>query len=331
MPTITQMIRDELRAGLNPTAILAHARNLSPNPAAWTLRSIERISRELGHDSITVEMQAQQTMENKFNSWIKTAKASQPSIFDQLPTSARFGVEIEFIFPLNINYATIVEKLRQQQINVTHENYNHDTKAYWKLITDGSVTGELGFRGGNELVSPILVGPAGLKQVITVCKTLKELGCKTNHTCGIHIHHDIRSYNNTLDVIKNTFSLYRKYQNYFKKMMPKFRDRNRYSRPINSNILNTISNVSLDNVRYLNFSRYHHINVRSYIKYGTLEFRQHHGTLNGENIVHWIIITEAIINKAAKNPTFQSFYKEFNFHPKIKTYIKERIALRKAA
>jgi hypothetical protein len=40
------------------------------------------------------------------------------------------------------------------------------------------------------------------------------------------------------------------------------------------------------------------VNVTAYTKHGTCEFRQHSGSIEGDKISNWIIITQAIMVKA---------------------------------
>jgi len=48
------------------------------------------------------------------------------------------------------------------------------------------------------------------------------------------------------------------------------------------------------------FSRYHVINMTAYLKYGTVEFRQHSGTIEFVKIANWLKITQALV-ATAKN------------------------------
>ena len=66
------------------------------------------------------------------------------------------------------------------------EGYNHTTRPHWKLVTDSSLNGNDTF----ELVSPILVGEAGLRELEKVCWVLDLCDVKVNESCGLHVHID---------------------------------------------------------------------------------------------------------------------------------------------
>ena len=66
----------------------------------------------------------------------------------------KFGIEIE---AYNCTRERLARELREAGIEVMVEDCNHTTCPHWKLVTDGSLSGNNTF----ELVSPILVGEAG--------------------------------------------------------------------------------------------------------------------------------------------------------------------------
>ena len=113
----------------------------------------------------------------------------------QFNNNKGFGVEIEFIRPDFLTQQEVANKVDDALIEVgggcNLESYNHITRPEWKLVTDASVKGQTGYRGDNELVSPILRGYNGKKQLQIVLDTLNSLGCDVNVSCGIHVHHDV--------------------------------------------------------------------------------------------------------------------------------------------
>lgn len=85
-----------------------------------------------------------------------------PRAFDK-----EFGVEFE---AYNVNKTTLRNKLVAAGINCEVAGYTHATTRYWKIVTDGSLSGTNTF----ELVSPILRGEQGLDEVMKVCRVLKQ-------------------------------------------------------------------------------------------------------------------------------------------------------------
>ncbi|WP_279236979.1 amidoligase family protein [Heliorestis convoluta] len=45
-------------------------------------------------------------------------------------------------------------------------------------------------------------------------------------------------------------------------------------------------------------SRYLKLNIQSYWTHGTLEFRQHGGSLDGEKVTNWIIFSQSIVERS---------------------------------
>lgn len=93
----------------------------------------------------------------------------------------KFGIEIE---AYNCSRERLARELREAGIEVVVEGYNHTTRPHWKLVTDSSLNGNDTF----ELVSPILVGETGLRELEKVCWVLDLCDVKVNESCGLHVH-----------------------------------------------------------------------------------------------------------------------------------------------
>lgn len=100
----------------------------------------------------------------------------------------RFGVEIE---AYNVTRQDLLFALHAVGIEAHEEGYNHTTRAHWKIVSDGSLTGTNTF----ELVSPILEGELGLAQLEKVCQALEQVNAKVNKSCRLHIHFDAAGFN----------------------------------------------------------------------------------------------------------------------------------------
>ena len=110
-----------------------------------------------------------------------------------------FGVEIEYSRPINVSNSAIAYQLSTLNVETRVEEYNHDTREHWKIVSDSSVHATtrnlpngIQQEGRNEIVSPLLFGKDGLEQIQKVCDLLQQLGCTVNYTCGLHVHHDVR-------------------------------------------------------------------------------------------------------------------------------------------
>ena len=126
-------------------------------------------------------------------------------------SSLRFGLEIEIIITNGkrdgFTYQRLVEQWNSSISHTTTENnnnnkncnniprvefhgYSHHTTDSWKIVPDSSLRGQSDDDLVMELVSPILQGEDGLKQLRLVMDRLRSLGISTNTTCGFHIHVD---------------------------------------------------------------------------------------------------------------------------------------------
>ncbi len=149
-----------------------------------------------------------------------------PSQTTAVPTSVlnysfnhRFGVEIE---AYNCSRERLARELRDAGIQVSVEGYNHDARNHWKLVTDSSLEGRDTF----ELVSPILVGEEGLKELETVCWVLDACDVKVNESCGFHVHMDASDF--SIETWKNLALSYKHIETLIDSFMPRSRRDNRY-------------------------------------------------------------------------------------------------------
>jgi hypothetical protein len=224
--------------------------------------------------------------------------AVMAALRNQVSTSTvevrQFGIEAEFY---NITPSQAVAALTQVGIRVSFEGYTHAVTSDWKIVTDGSVTGRNTGQGtGLELVSPILKGEEGLRELEKALNALDAAGAKVNTTCGLHVHVDTAGMNDVQR--KNFFNSYVRNQDLMDRLVSQSRRHNR----------NYTMRYSTQNVdAYAEYaasgrggsSRYFTVNTCSLPKYGTLEFRQHQGTLNGKKVVAWVQMLLAIAKTAS--------------------------------
>jgi hypothetical protein len=206
----------------------------------------------------------------------------------------QFGIEAEFY---NITPSQAVAALQAVGIRVSFEGYTHAVTSDWKIVTDGSVTGRNTGQGtGLELVSPILKGEEGLLELEKALNALDGAGAKVNTTCGLHVHVDTAGMNNVQR--KNFFNSYVRNQELMDRLVSQSRRNNRnYTMPYSPSQVDVYAECAA-NGRGGN-NRYFTVNTCSLPKYGTLEFRQHQGTLNGKKVVAWVQMLLAIAKTAS--------------------------------
>lgn len=233
------------------------------------------------------------------------ALVSPTTEFPLLPSDRTFGFEAEF-FGITPTQAT--QALAQVGIDAPYVGYTHDGVTTWKIVTDQSVNGRgTGLGRGIELVSPILRGEEGLELADKALNALLSAGGKTDKTCGLHVH--IGYDGLTGKQVVRALDYYAANQEWVNALIAKSRWRNIFCQPLDSytrssRCVRTLENAenesdTQDAKQWLGqFDRYHAVNLHAFQKYGTLEFRQHQGTLSGEKLTSWVRFLLALTEKA---------------------------------
>lgn len=194
----------------------------------------------------------------------------------------RFGIEIE---AYNCTRDHLAHELQEAGINVAVEGYNHNTSAHWKLVTDASLYGNNTF----ELVSPILEGESGLRELEKVCWVLDLCNAKVNESCGLHVHMDAADF--TMNTWKNLALSYKNIENTINAFMPATRRDNQYCKSLSRISERRILQANtLDDLRAaFGNDRYHKVNLEAYARHRTIEFRQHSGSTNFTKMSNWVL------------------------------------------
>lgn len=215
-----------------------------------------------------------------------------------------FGVEIEFIgISLSDAHGGLLKAGYAVDL-ITHSI--HASHGEWKVVPDASVWSERWHDDecpadydedectcglpddamGGELVSPILQGLKGLKELANILKTLQELGAFVDHNCGLHVHVDARGFgpHEILQVVRRFVM----HEDQINALHPS-RLANTYCQPISRRVdeefLKRVTHLSGLRSR---LHRYMTLNVHSLMRHGTLEFRQHAGTVDPTVACQWV-------------------------------------------
>jgi len=216
-----------------------------------------------------------------------------------------FGIEIEFKIQIRDGYFVAERLSAATGVSVVYREYTHEVMRTWKLITDASIT------GGFELVSPPLSGLTGLEQVRTMMRALVSLGASVDRQCGLHVHHN--AIDLTPDELVGLVVFHTQFESVIDKFHPVSRRNNNYAEgryyPMERQFAEEIrASKTMTRKRDLfelaygsgqaRSSRYRKLNTQSFRLYGTVEFRQHAGTLNGTKATNWIMFTQLLVEKA---------------------------------
>lgn len=240
-----------------------------------------------------------------YNIWKKwnerrTAQPSAPQPINfEFSFNRKFGVEIEFF---GVEERTLKAHFQSTGLDFRTETYNHTTRPHWKLVTDASISGAL----GRELVSPVLQGSEGLKDFRKACKALRTAKAKVNKSCGVHVHLDANDYSieNFKTLIKNQYLI----ENQIDRIMANSRrsNQNRYCQGFRNRHQQTFFN-QIENCQTVQQlagffgSRYFKLNLQSFQRHGTVEFRQHGASTNFLKIKNWILICARLVEFSKQN------------------------------
>ena len=204
-----------------------------------------------------------------------------------------FGVEIECVFPSG-DYAMRKASEALRAAGLRAESSSYPNTSSWGVKTDGSIRGN-----GVEVVSPKLKGAAGIEEVTKAVRALSEAGAEVNVSCGLHVHVDTTGM--SVASIVNVVERYRAHERTMDSFMPNSRRANNNNFTQSVGMFDRTRNIAThlaaavkeDNRSTLRdfagrTDRYCKVNLQAFWKYGTIEFRQHSGTVNSEKIENWI-------------------------------------------
>jgi hypothetical protein len=225
----------------------------------------------------------------------------------KLNEDRRFGVEFEIILKSGVRIRDLGNALLNAGINVRNSlgdfntGYHHSVgNRAWEIKTDCSVTGG---NGGWELVSPVLQGRIGLAEVKAVCEILGQFAT-ANRTCGMHVHHECTDL--SAQAFKNLYVLYQSSQKHISYLVPKSRrNGNTYCNLLERSIDRFGSSAVQIKRNLIMMSRYHVVNFASYSLRGTIEFRQHSGTVEYDKFESWFLMTQSMVEVAKAKKTIK--------------------------
>lgn len=233
----------------------------------------------------------------------------------------KFGIEIELV-----NVDSHSDLRRAIRSHLREENLDDSG---WSVKYDGSLN-SLGAKGGAEVVSPALThGPSSLRAIEIVCKAIREYGGFVNDTCGVHVHVDVRSYK--ADQILNIVQTYAENETHIDSFMtsPRRDDNAEYCRSMVKHIANPatlVQDFRTQHYHRMNDStegliceaarwqraierRYSKVNVyNAFVRHGTIEFRQHHATINSDELLAWVDFLKNLVELSVEYVGEQSIH-----------------------
>jgi hypothetical protein len=230
--------------------------------------------------------------------------------------NSKFGVELECF---NVQMQTVVDALNAAGIPSIRAGYSGSDYSKFQIKHDGSIQGRDGF----EMVSPILEGEAGIATIRKACEIITALGAQVNQSTGFHVHHNVSNWG--IKEFRNLFKRFVKFEAGMDSIQPASR-RNQANRYIGS-LYGSMTNTSVESqkvlfadidgartVRKLGqvFStRYLKLNLQSFFRQGSVEFRHHSGTTDADKVENYIRLTFGMVADAEDHVAVKAFKEQF--------------------
>ncbi len=208
-----------------------------------------------------------------------------------------FGVEIEcFNAPReNLIDALTQNHLRVNNIYMYHNAHSGSYRSAYRLVPDGSIRGE----NPVECVTPVLKGNRGFNSLKACCDSLAAVGACVNKSTGLHVHVG-GGISETQYV--NTFVNYLYLENVIDTFMAESRRNNGYCAPLRGHSSAILQARTIqDMYNAFNGDRYYKVNVDSWSRHKTIEFRQHQGSVSYEKITMWAKFCLKLVAWSADN------------------------------
>lgn len=267
-------------------------------PSQFVTRSSRHSARAYAPLNIGTARPITDDMPVEMASVVRPARSVSPA----RATDRKFGVEIECIADKNVLQAALRAKGISCVVITDYTGAVHTDIDQWKIVPDGSVTGASTRHTSIrplELVSPVLQGEAGLRQLRDVCDCLRSAWAQVNTSCGLHVHLDaadldvenlkiaLANWIAAQDVTDTLVSRSRRQttQGYCKRYDPSTTSLLRDARTIDDVIIR---------IR----DRYRTLNVMAYTRHKTLEVRQHQGSVEFPKIAAWVAFCQHMLNVA---------------------------------
>jgi Putative amidoligase enzyme. len=205
----------------------------------------------------------------------------------------QFGIELDVT---SISRDEAVRAIQAIGLRAEHDSRT-DRGTHWKVLPDDYLV-----RNGFEIVSPILIGENGLNQVRRVVNALEAIGARVNTACDFHVHFDIGD----LDVhaMRSIVARYALFETEIDAFMPLSRRRDNNADCLSMHGIASSQRLkdasTIIELTEAQEGRYFKVNLQSYSYHGTIEFRQHPGTVSAEKAINWIKFLAAFIDESAR-------------------------------
>jgi hypothetical protein len=214
---------------------------------------------------------------------------------------------------MTLTFGIEIETCRNSVSNVQSALHNNGIKGCL-VKPDGtpSVDAEI-------VLPPMPICQTAKQYLESVCTVLSNADCRINQSCGLHVHignapladttHAARFTGDSIlhtertgrflsehgepfdfTIVKDLFVRWERQQDIINTMFPRSRTNNRYCKPLNATKIENANTIS-----ELNHSKFYTINLDTW-RNGTIEFRQHSGTIEANKIWRWLQFLDNFVN-----------------------------------
>lgn len=148
-----------------------------------------------------------------------------------------------------------------------------------------------------EVNGPVMKGSDDMEELKAAVQALADAGCKVNRADGLHVHHGAPE---LVEDSSKAVKVYRAWLNNQDLIWHFVAGRRNGSFVCVDASEYNLDTISASDYGYLD--RYHNLNYNSLGEHGTVEFRQHEGTLRPEKVEAWIEFGKAFLTKALEAP-----------------------------
>jgi hypothetical protein len=197
-----------------------------------------------------------------------------------------FGVEIECCLPIGVRI----------QVGGYHSGIQVEgLPAGWTAQHDSSLRAPRAHRGV-EIVSPILKGADGLRQIKQVCDWLASKGAKVNPSCGLHVH---VGWGGDEDALKRLVHYVANFEKaIYASTGTKARENGHYCGTVRNDY--TYARVFRNGERRSYFDRYKVLNLKNLDTKHTVEFRAFAGTTSALKIISHVRMCLGMVERAVR-------------------------------
>lgn len=171
----------------------------------------------------------------------------------------------------------------------------------WNAQRDCSIRPDTADMMGVEVVSPVLKGADGLRQILAVCAWLKNSGAKVNESTGFHVH---IGWAGDAEALKRLVHIVSNYERaLFASTGTDKRERSRFCQGVRENHCYQRSFAAKNGCGQRGVaSRYHVLNITNVGlgRTSTVEFRVFSGTTNVVKILSYVRLCLALVEKALR-------------------------------